>query len=121
MAILNLPVDKLENGPIKDCFKLIKDWSDGEQLSLLSSVGLKVQIIDGIAPPSIHTTSVVAKGKIAAVFGRAEANTVAPIRYEVMTDSSFVSFNYAENESWVGVRNSQNRPLRYKLVILYRG
>lgn len=120
MTKMILPLESLAVGPEKDCFTLIAEWSDGEQASLLSSLGVGVRLYTGVIPGSPGYTEVGIPGDLIGVIG-VYLRTTVPVSYQPIGGSGAdVTFRETVLPNRVGLNGNGGFPIDYKILVFYR-
>ena len=126
---LEIPLDKVEEGPVRECFEILRRWTEDVvkiQEGTLASFGLKTDFQEGTLQPSeIRYIKTPNNGFLVGAHGMTQSLDASSERWIPMVTTSGgtriimqVSLYTTDN---VLLRNDGANALQYKILLIYKG
>lgn len=129
---LEIPLDQIEEGPIKDSFEILRRWTEDLSRELLDGTfaqfGLKIKLFEGtMETSSFRYFESPNKGTIVSVFGLTQRADFSderwiPMKVESATGSrAFIQYSNANDYTTALNNVSATDRVNFRLMIIYKG
>lgn len=119
--LLNLDVNSLPEGHVREAFLTIEQYLTKLLANTVLSEDMKSQVFEGSISNAEGLVLLQTKGKVYGTHGFSQFISSGGSFWEPMRANSIVYFDFSSSETAVGIRSASSTPTKYRVVVFYKG